>query len=62
MIEGGIAMSETEKQEALLRAAEQAERQKAEDGTSYLEVAGDVALGALEIAGHIIMLPFHLCE
>lgn len=64
MIEGGKALGDIEKQEAMLRAAEEAERQKAaaSGDTSYLEVAGDVAMGALEIAGHIITLPFCLCE
>ena len=64
MIEGGKALGDVDKQEALLRAAEEAERQKAaaSGDTSYLDVAGDVAMGALEIAGHIITLPFCLCE
>lgn len=64
MIESGKALGDVDKQEALLRAAEEAERQKAaaSGDTSYLEVAGDVAMGALEIAGHIIALPFCLCE
>jgi len=64
MLENGKVMGDVEQKEALERAAEEAERQKAaaSEGTSCLEAAGDVAMGALEIAAHIVTLPFSLCE
>lgn len=70
MTEGGRdIMGDAKTQEAAKRAIEEAERrrQEAEGGGFWcdpgvLEVAGDIAVGAIEIAAEIITLPLSLLE
>lgn len=73
MIEDGSNILDAQAQEAAAKAVEEAERRRQEAESAgagdlgvidpgYLEFAGDVAAGALELAVELITLPLSLLE